>query len=308
MMDWALLPVYVFFIISGFVITMTIERVRGSAASFAVSRFSRIFPAYWAAVTLTYMCWIAWPVFPHELGITDLLSNLTMLQPYLLRPHVDGAYWSLCVEFSFYICVVLLLISRLHRHLTAIAAAWLLVSVLYTLVGDAWPYRVALLLSLRHAHFFVAGIGLYLLWKGHRGLREWGLIGACIPAFFAAYSVPFALCLTFVVGVWLLIVFGRMRWIIRKPLLFLGTISYSLYLTHQMLGYQLMAALPNLSPAARVSIAVVFAFSLASIFTFAIEKPALRAIRRMWKESPYAPSAIVVVPSATAAVGPGVSA
>ena len=40
--------VYLFFLISGFVIFMTLERTR-TAADFVVSRFSRLFPAYWVS-------------------------------------------------------------------------------------------------------------------------------------------------------------------------------------------------------------------------------------------------------------------
>ena len=44
--------VHLFFLISGFVIFMTLERTR-TVADFAVSRFSRLFPGYWAALSLT---------------------------------------------------------------------------------------------------------------------------------------------------------------------------------------------------------------------------------------------------------------
>ncbi len=44
--------VHLFFLISGFVIFMSLERTR-SAMDFAVSRFSRLFPAYWAAMAIT---------------------------------------------------------------------------------------------------------------------------------------------------------------------------------------------------------------------------------------------------------------
>ncbi|MCM2335320.1 MAG: acyltransferase family protein, partial [Pseudomonas sp.] len=44
--------VHLFFLISGFVIFMTLERTR-SPLDFVVSRFSRLFPAYWAAMAVT---------------------------------------------------------------------------------------------------------------------------------------------------------------------------------------------------------------------------------------------------------------
>ena len=43
-----------FFMISGFVIFMTLDRAR-SAASFAVGRFSRLFPTFWACALITLL-------------------------------------------------------------------------------------------------------------------------------------------------------------------------------------------------------------------------------------------------------------
>src|SRR3954471_5447882 len=44
--------VHLFFIISGFVIIMTVDRSE-RAADFVVARFSRLFPAYWTAILIT---------------------------------------------------------------------------------------------------------------------------------------------------------------------------------------------------------------------------------------------------------------
>ena len=44
--------VQLFFAISGFVIFMTLERTK-KPLDFIVSRFSRLYPAYWAALLLT---------------------------------------------------------------------------------------------------------------------------------------------------------------------------------------------------------------------------------------------------------------
>src|SRR5689334_5092656 len=43
--------IHLFFIISGFVIYMTLEK--SSPMDFIVSRFSRLYPAYWAGILLT---------------------------------------------------------------------------------------------------------------------------------------------------------------------------------------------------------------------------------------------------------------
>jgi peptidoglycan/LPS O-acetylase OafA/YrhL len=57
--DFGLLPVFWFFMISGFVITWTLERCR-TWRDFAVSRASRLYPTYWCAVTLTLVVGAIW--------------------------------------------------------------------------------------------------------------------------------------------------------------------------------------------------------------------------------------------------------
>ncbi len=85
--------VNLFFIISGFVIFMTLEKT-SRPMDFVVSRFSRLFPAYWAAIILTFF-------ITHLLGLPGKLvdaaaaiGNLVMIHGLFGIPHVDGVYWT----------------------------------------------------------------------------------------------------------------------------------------------------------------------------------------------------------------------
>src|SRR5688572_9141623 len=71
--------VFLFFIISGFVISQTLERIR-RARDFVVSRFSRIFPSFWVCVLLTYGAVLAFGLPGREVRFGAFLVNLTMLQ------------------------------------------------------------------------------------------------------------------------------------------------------------------------------------------------------------------------------------
>ncbi len=86
--------VHLFFMISGFVIFMTLERTR-TAMDFVVSRFSRLFPAYWAAMAITMVVVFTLGMPKQRIGIADLAANLTMLQGFLGFDNLDGSYWTL---------------------------------------------------------------------------------------------------------------------------------------------------------------------------------------------------------------------
>ena len=81
--------VNLFFMISGFVIFMTLNKTR-YAVDFIVSRFSRLFPAYWVAIALTYSIVAVLGLPGKEVSVRDLLLNLTMFQEFLGAKHVDG--------------------------------------------------------------------------------------------------------------------------------------------------------------------------------------------------------------------------
>lgn len=91
------LGVDAFFVISGFVIFMTLDKST-SAADFVVSRFSRLFPAYWVCLVCTYVGvdLSGLPRFHYPLA--DFAANFTMVQQALGFSHIDGVYWTLQLE------------------------------------------------------------------------------------------------------------------------------------------------------------------------------------------------------------------
>jgi peptidoglycan/LPS O-acetylase OafA/YrhL len=102
--------VELFFIISGFVILMTIERwwyVR----DFAISRFTRLMPAFLAALSLASALLILWPMPAPFAQPTfwQFMANLTMAPMLFGQNVVDLPYWTLTYEMVFYIYMALCL-------------------------------------------------------------------------------------------------------------------------------------------------------------------------------------------------------
>ena len=97
-----------FFIISGFVIFMSLQKVSRSA-DFLINRASRLYPTYWAAVTFTFISLTAYSLLKGggDLGskLMQYVGNLTMFQFYLGITDIDGPYWTLIIEMIFYIFI-----------------------------------------------------------------------------------------------------------------------------------------------------------------------------------------------------------
>src|SRR5688500_3424160 len=94
------LGVEFFFMISGYVIFFS--ALNRTPSQFAVSRALRLFPAYWVGVLFTSCFAIAWGTGAMQVTWDQVLANLTMISPMLGYEYVDGVYWTLLYELTFY--------------------------------------------------------------------------------------------------------------------------------------------------------------------------------------------------------------
>jgi peptidoglycan/LPS O-acetylase OafA/YrhL len=286
--DSGFLGVQLFFAISGFVIFLTLDRLR-TPAEFLVSRFSRLFPAFWAALLLTWLIeWLARPL-AEPLPPAQALLNLGMLHGYFGVPSVDGVYWTLQVELFFYLVMFLLwLAGALHRPLWAMAG-WLLLcaanAAMPAVLGRGVPHALQEALLLDHFPHFALGIAVYLgLYRDARQPRAALAIAALALAVIAqvdggaraAWALLFGLLLVLGLRV------GRRAPRGLAPLVWLGSISYPLYLLHQDIGYVALQWLQarGVVGLASVAVAIVLALVLATLVHRLVEEPALRGLRR----------------------------
>jgi peptidoglycan/LPS O-acetylase OafA/YrhL len=276
--------VEVFFVISGFVIYMTI-RSAPTAFDFVVARFSRLYPAFWACLTLTFVvaAFDSWPNSPNT--VVDYLVNLTMFQGFVKVPSVDGAYWSLTYELGFYIAIVGIVFAlKIVDRIDGVCLALLLGSLGWPWIMRAIPAPLHFLTIHEYGHLFALGIVLFRMTKiqprpfqlvfiALAVLAEWlreDVISAAIVAGGAAF-VYRAGC-------------GGMRSLCVAPLLWLGAISYPLYLVHQVVGIVILRRLIAAGvPAVLAVVAVALGMiAVASAITLAVERPAQLWIRSRW--------------------------
>ncbi|MEV0235592.1 acyltransferase family protein [Nonomuraea sp. NPDC050786] len=125
--------VFVFFLVSGYIIPASLER-RGDLRAFWTGRAFRLLPLLLAACGLALLLALA-GVFPLEptLGERPLpvvaLGNLTMLQELLNLPAVVNVTWTLSYEMAFYLMSVALFETRQAHRSAGIAIALALPAV-----------------------------------------------------------------------------------------------------------------------------------------------------------------------------------
>lgn len=314
-LDFGRVGVLAFFAISGFVICPSLKGERRSGVRrFFVSRFFRLFPAFWTAMLLTLLVKYLW--FGKDVDAFQVLGNIPMLYSFVGVEPLQGLYWTLEVELVFYfLCLALFLLGWLHQPFALFllglvfmgASTWIFTTpeVKYAIkdtLSIHWaflPWNLAIMLW----------GGLFRIWYDDRRRRvtvagrNVPLVGLVATLLIAILLRPLVLSVTWVVegkywalhemvpyflGLGLFIVGALYIRLTNRFLVWLGTVSYSIYLLHPIayraLHKILLAWEGNwLSHHLGVYLLVCLMASilLAGAVYFLIEKPAIRLGRRL---------------------------
>jgi peptidoglycan/LPS O-acetylase OafA/YrhL len=287
--------IYLFFIISGFVILMTLERSI-KAADFSVSRFARLWPPYLVCAGLTSLLIVGLDFNPNHLTVGDALLNVLMMNKLLGNVSIDPSYWTLTYEVLFYASAAMIFFGLKIKRIEWPCLAWLgLAFVARVTSFNQNHQRLGVLLGVDFCHFFVLGMMIYLISQRR---NSWLTMSTAILAFAMTLFGPsynpgaiklwqfMLLIALFAVIVWL-VAERRIRFLNIAPLLFLGEISYSLYLVHQIAGYWVIRKLEAVGwdPDHAIWAAVLCAVVIATGVRKWVEVPAQKAIRGWYQET-----------------------
>ncbi len=295
-----------FFIISGFVIFMSAQKI-DRPFDFIRRRFFRLFPVYWVIVTFT------WVLMYLNVNNNPLLVdvppsryfvNLTMLQRYFDIPSLDGSYWTMLVEMQFYFLVAIAMwIKKLNYLIVTLMVLMSLVLINELIIQPISPEMFTWLFRkseiwiqiINRLPFFVAGM---LFYKIYIGEGRWRTVIAILMCYITALLIfdniepskyfidvlQYVLTTTIYFGVFILFVRNRLKLIVNPVTLFLGKVSYSLYLIHQFLGIHLI--IPYLETECGIDyrlgviISALVAILLAFFVNRFIEEPSMRLYRK----------------------------
>jgi|JI6StandDraft_1071083.scaffolds.fasta_scaffold32745_2 peptidoglycan/LPS O-acetylase OafA/YrhL len=137
------LGVQLFFLVSGYLIVQSAERLSWQA--FLVNRVFRIFPVYWVVLVIVSL-WVShtfplqnpqdWPYF-----LINFLA-LGHFVPYALSFDVLTVSWTLTVEWSWYLLVLLLLWGQQQTAVHGLSAQpyWLGAALGVTIISIVWMW------------------------------------------------------------------------------------------------------------------------------------------------------------------------
>ncbi|WP_168792675.1 acyltransferase family protein [Paraburkholderia aromaticivorans] len=289
--------VLTFFLVSGFVIPLSLERAN-SLGKFWKHRAFRIYPLYLVIFALEFLRCIAGQG-PFSLGAVHnlglfFLSHLFFLQDYVYRPNFVGASWTLAMEFAWYIMLSAAFVIRANRRSVFLTV----ITVLGLLTLSAASYVLHLRIPLGRCGIMatcVVGLLFYRLHTSEISFRTFlilvgSIIGAIVPALYVGFGVFDRAEVATVQSVFIswgiayLLFMGcyaaRKQSVMRfRPLLALGTISYSVYLLHPLVE----SLISSMNVQGTVFMAILFLVTivLSSLTYRYIEKPGIEYPRRV---------------------------
>ena len=123
------LGVEMFFVISGFIIPYVLYKSRyqlGEFKKFALKRFVRLEPPYLASIILilllNYSSSLS-PLYkgePFTINLTQLMYHLGYLIPFSEYHWINDVFWTLAIEFQYYLLLGLLFPLLMKNRLTGV--------------------------------------------------------------------------------------------------------------------------------------------------------------------------------------------
>lgn len=246
--DFGRIGVICFFLISGFVIPYSLSGTEASLKKFAIRRFFRLYPAYWLSIFAAVA--VATFVGSRPPSADAIAANVTMLQGLFGYENIQGLYWTLTIELIFYcLCALLFALNLLDQRLPLLLACWgsLFIFIAWRLIGKVAPQIVDLPSPITYTPFCLAVMFCGALIR-HCYIRRSGYRYAVLGAT-GVFSLPLAVLALGTIQINVvenpirfglphliaLAIFLGVLLIPKKApqfLLFLGLISYSVYLFH----------------------------------------------------------------------------
>jgi peptidoglycan/LPS O-acetylase OafA/YrhL len=302
---YGMLGVQLFFLISGFVIALTLENCN-SPYEFFVRRFARIWPALLVCSIITFLIMKA-SSSPYsasrELHWPNFLPSLTLTPAELWSTYfpgvdfVDNVYWSLLIEARFYVIAVVVFWSFKRSNFAQNLIVFTYISILFRaalqriIPGSNEIY--SLILVPDFMPWFAAGAVFYELFT-NRMRPGYAVVLLCsmiviifrTSTFVGDPLSPLIVCIfaaLFFAAFWLVATKSSIaRCLETRALVWVGICSYSVYLLHNSLGKVMLTSIPKDTP---IGLQFTFIIAVAAVMIsvgyvsfILVEQPARRLV------------------------------
>ncbi|KNH31633.1 acyltransferase [Pantoea agglomerans] len=295
-----------FFLISGFVITLSSEN--RTARAFLIARFNRIVPLFIACAFIVFFFSISLPMIDAKERIISLLYSLSFFPKLFGEEYFSAVYWTIAIEVTFYILVAILMSLKLwDKKRILICGFWLASSYLNCFILK--NTIMSSLLITQYAGHFILGIMLFELRTSsikpvhilimllssvlvYNNMLKHQLWIDGFKVYFDHASILFT-CFFLIVLVWIGSNISSLG-VYYPAVKFLGAMTYPLYLIHADLGFWSHAIFERkwwskyplsqeyIGYYSMALISVVLVFSIAYILVKYLDPIVQRQLKKFW--------------------------
>ena len=273
--------VFIFFVISGFVIPLSLSKSDfklNQLFKFLLKRFIRIEIPYICSILL--ILFVGYLFAEHNnqsfsVNAKQFFYHITYLIPFSKFQWYNAIYWTLAIEFQFYILIGFLYIFLSSKNKYILYSALILFGLSNFLVDDNR-------FVFNYSTLFLNGILLFLIeWKRIDSKIGFILIVLCsiVTLQIHSFTIAFSSILT-VLAIYFLKVDNRFA---NR----FGDISYSLYLTHGLIGGNVIYLLFHYATSLfekvmLVLLSILISFVFSYIFWKVVENPAKKLSKKLF--------------------------
>lgn len=244
------LGVNLFFMISGFVILMSLDKTDG-VIEFLKKRWLRLFPCMLIVSVLLIVVHEIMPLvwLRSNLSISDALPGLFFISPDLINRFFDvkirgleGSFWSLYVEVGFYILSSILYFNverkRFAIYIYAVSLILMFIfGITKILFPDSFLYLMSTSLGFKYYIWFSIGVFSYENYINNKrkvlDVKVLSLIIIALPFSKGDVVILVSMVLLILLFIFSFNVVVISKFLGNKYFKFFGFISYPLYLIHE---------------------------------------------------------------------------
>ncbi|MFT6989204.1 MAG: peptidoglycan/LPS O-acetylase OafA/YrhL [Paraglaciecola sp.] len=248
--DLGKVGVLIFFAISGMVIPFSLSKGgEYPVRRFFVSRVMRLYPVYWLSIPAGLYAY--YYLGGKEITTEVIVLNMTMFQQFFLVENIIGLYWTLQVEIIFYVmCIVLYKMNWLFnkKRIFMIALAFLALALGAAIVRYYTQSKIPVGLLLALVFMFLGALWREYIFLECLEAKRYSVVILIsvllsMPAIsLLAYNQDmgfgetwYRYVLTYYSAVFMIVTLTRFCHVKGRIFVWLGSISYSVYLFHHVI-------------------------------------------------------------------------
>lgn len=279
--SWGAAGCILFFLLSGF---FAYHRKKSmnlfSKVTEYLGRIYKLWMPYVAAITIIFAISRIMPLEGRTVDLKEYLCNVLFVNGFVGGNYVDGAHWYLTYLIAFITLTYFLQCIKVNdRVLTYFI--WLICNVLslyfirtYDNVFGSICAVLRILMGGNYTGAMIAGILIRKIMeeRGKKNVKEYMICMICCILFtYYFQSVIIALFMIAAILALIMTNYGKLRFLENKIFVYIGGISYYIYLIHQNIGYTIMKLMKeHMSMGNEVSI--LCAIAVAFLGGFLLEK------------------------------------